>query len=87
MEALLRFYYKEDEVPDRVVATSFAALFWVTSAAALIALPFAGQISEALLARPAAGLARISIGGLWRSPCSNTCSRYFDSRSAPARSF
>ncbi len=65
VEALLRFYYKEDEVPDRVVATSFAALFWVTSAAALIALPFAGQISEALLARPAAGLARISIGGLW----------------------
>jgi O-antigen/teichoic acid export membrane protein len=65
VEALLRFYYKEDEVPDRVVATSFAALFWMASAAALIALPFAAQISEALLNRPAAGLARISIGGLW----------------------
>ena len=49
IEALLRFYYREDEDPDRVVATSFAALFWVTSAAALIALPFAGPISEALL--------------------------------------
>jgi O-antigen/teichoic acid export membrane protein len=65
IEALLRFYYREDEDPDRVVATSFAALFWLSTAAALIVLPFAGPISEALLNRPAAGLARISIGGLW----------------------
>jgi O-antigen/teichoic acid export membrane protein len=72
IEALLRFYYKDDEDPDRVVATSFAAMFWVATAAALIALPFAGQISEALLPRSSAGLtrslpdlARISIGGLW----------------------
>ncbi len=65
IEALLRFYYKDGEDPDRVVATSFAALFWVATAAALIALPFAGQISEALLDRSAADLARISIGGLW----------------------
>jgi O-antigen/teichoic acid export membrane protein len=65
VEALLRFYYKDGENPDRVVATSFAAMFWVATAAALAALPFAGQISEALLNRPAADLARISIGGLW----------------------
>lgn len=65
IEALLRFYYKDDEDPDRVVATSFAAMFWVATVAALVALPFAGQISEALLNRPAADLARISIGGLW----------------------
>jgi O-antigen/teichoic acid export membrane protein len=65
IEALLRFYYKDDEDPAAVVATSFAALFWVSTAAALIALPFAGPISEALLDRPAADLARISIGGLW----------------------
>ncbi len=65
IEALLRFYYRDDEDPDRVIATSFAALFWVASAAALIALPFAGQISEALLNHSAPGLARISIGGLW----------------------
>jgi O-antigen/teichoic acid export membrane protein len=65
IEALLRFYYKDDEDPGAVVATSFAALFWFSTAAALIALPFAGQISEALLDHPAAGLARISIGGLW----------------------
>ena len=52
IEALLRFYYKDDEDPGRVVATSFAALFWVATAAALVALPFAGQISEALLEPP-----------------------------------
>jgi O-antigen/teichoic acid export membrane protein len=65
IEALLRFYYKDDEDPDRVVSTSFATLFWVATAAALIALPFAGQISEALLKESAPDLARISIGGLW----------------------
>jgi O-antigen/teichoic acid export membrane protein len=72
IEALLRFYYRDDEDPGRVVATSFAALFWVATGAALVALPFAGQISEALLPRSPPGLthslpelARISIGGLW----------------------
>ncbi len=65
IEALLRFYYKDGEDPGRVVATSFAALFWVATGAALIALPFAGPISEALLNRSAPDLARISIGGLW----------------------
>jgi O-antigen/teichoic acid export membrane protein len=65
IEALLRFYYKEDEDPAKVVSTSFAALFWFSTAAALIALPFAEPISEALLDRSAPDLARISIGGLW----------------------
>jgi O-antigen/teichoic acid export membrane protein len=65
IEALLRFYYKDDEDPAEVVATSFAALFWLSTAAALVALPFAKPISEALLDRPAADLARIAIGGLW----------------------
>jgi O-antigen/teichoic acid export membrane protein len=65
IEALLRFYYKDDEDPAKVVSTSFAALFWFSTAAALIALPFAGPISEALLDRSAPDLARISIGGLW----------------------
>ena len=31
IEALLRFYYKDGEDPARVVATSFAALFWVAT--------------------------------------------------------
>jgi len=65
IEALLRFYYRDDEDPARVVSTSFAALFWFATIAALIALPFAGPISDALLAQPAPDLARISIGGLW----------------------
>lgn len=65
IEAVLRFYYKAGEEPGEVVATSFAALFWLGTAAALIALPFAGPISEALLDEPAPDLARIAIGGLW----------------------
>jgi O-antigen/teichoic acid export membrane protein len=65
IEAVLRFYYKDDEDPDRVVASSFAALFWFATIGALVALPFATPISEALLDRPATDLARISIGGLW----------------------
>ena len=65
IEAVLRFYYKGDEDPEKVVATSFAALFWFATIAALIALPFAKPISEALLDRPATELARIAIGGLW----------------------
>jgi O-antigen/teichoic acid export membrane protein len=65
IEALLRFYYRDDEDPGRVVATSFAALFWFATIATLAALPFAGPISEALLTKSAPDLARISIGGLW----------------------
>jgi O-antigen/teichoic acid export membrane protein len=73
IEAVLRFYYKDDEDPARVVGTSFAALFWFATIAALIALPFAGPIAEALLDGPASELSseaatelgRIAIGGLW----------------------
>ncbi len=65
IEALLRFYYKDGEDPGRVLASSFAALFWLATAAALLALPFATPISEALLAEPAPDLARVAIGGLW----------------------
>jgi O-antigen/teichoic acid export membrane protein len=65
IEALLRFYYKDGEDPDAVVASTFAGLFWFATIGALVALPFATPISEALLDRPATDLARISIGGLW----------------------
>lgn len=66
IEAVLRFYYKSGEDPAAVVATSFAALFWLSTAAALAALPFAAAISAALLPKhPAPDLARIAIGGLW----------------------
>jgi O-antigen/teichoic acid export membrane protein len=72
IEAVLRFYYKDDEDPDRVVASSFAGLFWFATLGALVALPFATPIGEALLdpktaaeVRQGTELARISIGGLW----------------------
>ena len=70
IEAVLRFYYKDDEDPDRVVASTFAGLFWLATLGALVALPFATPIAEALLdprprSAPIADLARISIGGLW----------------------
>ncbi|HEX5928450.1 MAG TPA: oligosaccharide flippase family protein [Solirubrobacterales bacterium] len=72
IEAVLRFYYKDGEDPDRVVASSFAGLFWFSTLGALLALPLAGPIAEALLdpRSPAeldlaTELARISIGGLW----------------------
>jgi O-antigen/teichoic acid export membrane protein len=67
IEALLRFYYKDGEDPARVVASSFAALFWLATAAVLLALPFAKPISELLLNEPATDLGRIAIGGLWVS--------------------
>jgi O-antigen/teichoic acid export membrane protein len=65
IEALLRFYYVPGEDPAAVLRSSFAALFWATTAGALLALPFAGALSQALLDRPDAELVRIAIGGLW----------------------
>ncbi len=65
IEALLRFYYEAGEDPDEVVKTSFASLFWTTTAGMAIALPFAGPISELLLDHSDPGLVRIAIFGLW----------------------
>ena len=73
IEAVLRFYYKDDEQPREVVASSFAGLFWLSTIAMAIALPFAEPISRALLdGSPAemerisaTQLAQISIVGLW----------------------
>ena len=66
IEAILRFYYLAGEKTRKaVVRTAFASLFWTTTIAALIALPFAGEISEALLEEEDAGLARLAILGLW----------------------
>lgn len=71
IEALLRFYYKTDEEPDQVVATSFASLFWAGTISALILLPFAGQIADLLHLQDAdltvsgTTLVQTSIGGLW----------------------
>ncbi|MEX2106840.1 MAG: oligosaccharide flippase family protein [Solirubrobacterales bacterium] len=77
IEALLRFYYKGGEDPAAVVKSTFAGLFWFATIGALLALPFATPISEALLnpealdsseallKEQATELVRISIGGLW----------------------
>jgi len=65
LEAILRFYYREGENPAAVVASTFAALFWLSTIGALLALPLAGPLSELLLEKPAPGLMRIAIGGLW----------------------
>jgi O-antigen/teichoic acid export membrane protein len=65
IEALMRFYYLPGERSDEVVRTGFASLFWTTTAATALALPFAEPISELLLDQPDAELARIAIGGLW----------------------
>ena len=65
IEALLRFYYQAGEEPREVTRTSFATLFWTSTAVALVLLPFAGPLSEALLGQPEADLARVAIGGLW----------------------
>lgn len=73
IEAILRFYYKDDEDPAEVVSSTFAGLFWLSTAGALIALPFAEPIAELLLPldkddalyQSAPDLVRIAIGGLW----------------------
>jgi O-antigen/teichoic acid export membrane protein len=65
IEAILRFYYRDDEEPGKVVASTFAGLFWFSTLGALLALPFAGPLSELLLDEQAPDLMRIAIGGLW----------------------
>jgi O-antigen/teichoic acid export membrane protein len=65
IEALLRFYYLAGESPRAVVRTGFASLFWTATAGALIALAFAGPLSEALLDRSDPGLGRIAVLGVW----------------------
>jgi O-antigen/teichoic acid export membrane protein len=72
IEAILRFYYQEDEDPAEVVKSSFAGLFWLATLGALVLLPFAGPLSEVLLDPKKASevgqlteLTRIAIGGLW----------------------
>jgi O-antigen/teichoic acid export membrane protein len=65
IESLLRFFYLPDEDPDEVVRTGFGALFWLTTVASLIALPFAPAIADLLNIEGSADLVRISIGGLW----------------------
>jgi O-antigen/teichoic acid export membrane protein len=72
LEAILRFYYLPEEDPARVVSSTFAGLFWLSTLGALVALPLAAPLSELLLdpselPPDVSGpeLVRIAIGGLW----------------------
>jgi O-antigen/teichoic acid export membrane protein len=65
IEALLRFYYQADEIPDQVVKTAFASLLWTTTIGLLLALPLAEPLSRLLLDHSDPGLMRIAIFGLW----------------------
>jgi O-antigen/teichoic acid export membrane protein len=71
IEAILRFFYLDDEDPQRVVKSTFAGLFWLSTLGVLIALPLAEPLSELLLpdaeklGGSAPELVRISIVGLW----------------------
>lgn len=65
VEALLRFYYKQGEDPERVVSTSFATLFWAGLIAVIVLYPFAGPISELLLGESDQTLVRIAVPGLF----------------------
>jgi O-antigen/teichoic acid export membrane protein len=65
IEALMRFYYLGGEDRREVVRTGFASLFWSATAGALVAIPFAEPISDALLDSSQPDLVRIAIGGLW----------------------
>jgi O-antigen/teichoic acid export membrane protein len=71
IEAILRFYYLPEEDGRKVVSSTFAGLFWLSTLGALVALPFAEPLSELLLPNPeklggsAPELVRIAIVGLW----------------------
>jgi O-antigen/teichoic acid export membrane protein len=73
IEAILRFYYLDEEDPREVVRSTFAGLFWLSTAGALLALPFADLIADLLLPldeddalyHSAPDLVRIAIAGLW----------------------
>jgi O-antigen/teichoic acid export membrane protein len=65
IESLLRFYYLPDVDRPEVVRTGFAALFWSTTAIALVCLPLAGPISELMLKHSDPQLGRLAVLGLW----------------------
>lgn len=64
-EAMMRFFYKEDENPNRVVASGFLLLLSTSTLALAAAFPFADELSRLLLDRSDPTLARIAVFGLW----------------------
>ena len=66
-EAFIRFYF-DDEDParrQRIARTASAAVAWTTTLAALLALPFASQLSRALLNFDEPVLIDCAVLGLW----------------------
>lgn len=64
-EAMMRFFYREDENPNRVVASGFVLLFTSATVSLAVAFPFADELSNLLLDRSDPTLARIAVFGLW----------------------
>ena len=66
-EAFVRFWYLDEDPARRrrLARTTTAAVFWVTTLAGVVALPFAGPLSEALLGRHDAVVLGFGLLGLW----------------------
>jgi O-antigen/teichoic acid export membrane protein len=66
-EAFIRFYFDDDDDArrDRIARTATATVAWTTTLAALIALPFASELSRLLLDYDEPQLIDASILGLW----------------------
>src|SRR5213593_3975193 len=66
-EAFVRFWYLDEDPARRrrLARTTTAAVFWVTTLAGVVALPFAGPLSEALLRRHDPVVLGFGLLGLW----------------------
>jgi O-antigen/teichoic acid export membrane protein len=66
-EAFVRFYFDDHDLArrERVARTATAFVAWTTTAAALLALLFAGRLSKLILGSEDAGLLDCAVLGLW----------------------
>jgi O-antigen/teichoic acid export membrane protein len=66
-EAFIRFYFDDDDEArrDRIARTATATVAWTTTLAALVALPFARELSRLLLDYEDPQLIDAAILGLW----------------------
>src|SRR4051794_12939983 len=66
-EAIVRFWFLDDDPAKRrrLARTTTAAVFWVSTSVSLVALAFAGPLSEALLDERNATVLGFGLLGLW----------------------
>jgi len=66
-EAFIRFYFDDEDHArrDRIARSATALVAWTTTLAALLALPFLGQLSQLLLGFHDPQLAACAVLGLW----------------------